>query len=162
LYETIQEQGLLTTARLWIVGLATSPEKWVSWQGGVITFLFLATIAGLIRIQAFQRIRNRIQALWELRSPRHKSLKSVIRFYEGFCTLCERHGLKLSPSNSALENAQIATLQFQSKISSPEIRSLPVRIAEAFNQVRFGNQPLSDEQAATISRELQQFAELLK
>jgi hypothetical protein len=86
----------------------------------------------------------------------------VIRFYEGFCTLCERHGLKLSPSNSALENAQIATREFQSKISSAEILSLPVRIAEAFNQVRFGNQPLSDEQAATISRDLQRFAELLK
>lgn len=162
LYETIQEQGLLTTARLWLVGLATSPEKWVSWQGGVVTFLLLATIAGLIRIQAFQRIRNQIHALWELRSPRHKSLKSVIRFYEGFCTLCERHGLKLPPSNSALENAHIATIEFQSKISSAEIRSLPVRIAEAFNQVRFGNQPLSDEQAAAISRDLQQFAELLK
>ncbi len=162
LYETIQEQGLLATARQWIVVFASSPEKWVSWQGGVVTFLLLATIAALIRVQAFQRLRKRIQALWELRSPRHKSLKSVIRFYEGFCTLCERHGLKLSPSNSALENAQIARQKFKSRISSAEILSLPVRIAEAFNQVRFGNQPLSDEQAAAISRDLQQFAELLK
>jgi hypothetical protein len=162
LYETIQEQGLLATARRWIVVFASSPERWVSWQGGVVTFLLLAAIAGLMRVQAFQRLRKHIQALWGLRSPRHKSLKSVIRFYEGFCTLCERHGLKLSPSNSALENAQIATREFQSKISSAEILSLPVRIAEAFNQVRFGNQPLSDEQAATISRDLQRFAELLK
>ena len=162
LFETIREQGLLATARQWIVGLASSPEKWVSWQGGVVTFLLLAAIAGLIRVQAFQRFRKRLQALWERRSPRHKLLKSVIRFYEGFCTLCERHGLKLSPSNSALENAQIATREFRPKISSAEILSLPVRIAEAFNQVRFGNQPLSDEQAATISRDLQRFAELLK
>ena len=162
LYQTIKEQGLLETARRWFVGLASSPEKWVSWQGGVVTFLLLATIVGLIRVQAFQRLRRQIQALWELRSPRHKSLKSVIRFYEGFCTLCERHGLKLSPSNSALENAQIATREFQSRISSTEILSLPVRIAEAFNQVRFGNQPLTDEQADTIGRDLQQFAEMLK
>lgn len=162
LYETIQEQGLWTTARRWVVSLASSPEKWVSWQGGVVTFLMLATIAGLIRVQAFQRLRKQLRALWQLRSPRQKSLTSVIRFYEGFCHLCERHGLKLSPSNSALENAEIATREFQTKISSAEIRTLPVRIAEAFNQVRFGNQPLSDEQAAAISRDLQQFAELLK
>lgn len=162
LYQTIQEQGLLATARHWIVSLASSPDRWVSWQGGVVTFVMLAAIAGLIRIQAFQRIRKLIRSLWELRSPRHKSLKSVIRFYEGFCTLCERHGLKLSPSNSALENAQIATREFRLKISSTEILSLPVRIAEAFNQVRFGNQPLSDEQADAISRDLQQFAEMLK
>lgn len=162
LYETIKEQGLLATARQWSLELATSPEKWVSWQGGVVTFLLLATIAGLIRVQAYQRVRKQIQALWELRSPQHKSLKSVIRFYEGFCTLCERHGLKLSPSNSALENAQIAMKEFQSKISSREVLLLPMRIAEAFNQVRFGNQPLSDEQATAISKDLQQFAELLK
>ena len=162
LYETIQEQGFLATARQWVVNFASSPERWVSWQGGVITFLLLAAIAGLVRVQAFQRLRNLFRSMRELRSPRHKSLKSVIRFYEGFCTLCERHGLKLSPSNSALENAQIATREFQSKISSTEILSLPVRIAEAFNQVRFGDQPLSDEQAATISRDLQRFAELLK
>ncbi|MFO1004173.1 MAG: DUF3488 and transglutaminase-like domain-containing protein [Planctomycetaceae bacterium] len=162
LFQTIKEQGLLATARQWIAGMASSPEKWVSWQGGVVTFLLLAAIAGLIRVQAFQRLRRQIQALWELRSARHKSLKSVIRFYEGFCTLCERHGLKLPLSNSALENAQIATQKFQPKISNAEILSLPMRLAEAFNQVRFGNQPLSDEQAAAISRDLQQFSELLK
>jgi hypothetical protein len=161
LYETIQEQGLLLTVRRWVASLASSPEKWVSWQGGVLTFLLLAAIAGLSRIQAFQRLRRFIRSLWELRSPGHKSLKSVIRFYERFCTLCETHGLKLSPSNSALENAELATQKFKTKISSPEILSLPVRIAEAFNQVRFGNQPLTDEQANAIGKDLHEFAEML-
>ena len=162
LYQTIQEQGLLATVRQWFVSLGSSPEKWVSWQGGVVTFIMLASIAGLIRIQVFQRLRKLYRSLRELRSPRHKSLKSVIRFYEGFCTVCERHGLKLSPSNSALENAQMATREFRAKISSAEILSVPMRIAEAFNQVRFGNQPLTDEQASAIGKDLEQFAELLK
>lgn len=162
LYATIQEQGLAATTRQWIVRIASSPEKWVSWQGGVVTFMMLAAIAGLIRYEAFQTLRKLCQSLWELRSPRHHSLKSVIRFYEGFCTLCERHGLKLSPSNSALENAQIATSEFRTKIPSAEILSLPVRIAEAFNQVRFGNQPLTDEQSDSIGKDLEQFARLLR
>ena len=162
LYQTIQEQGLLATARQWIVSLGSSPKKWVSWQGGVVTFMMLAAIAGLIRLQAFQRLRKHYKSLWEVRSPRHKSLTSVIRFYEGFCTLCERHGLKLSASNSAMENAQLATRAFQAKISSAEILSVPVRVAEAFNQVRFGSQPLSDEQASAIGKDLERFAELLK
>jgi hypothetical protein len=162
LYETIQEQGLMETARQWAAGLTSSPEKWVSWQGGIVTFMMLATIAGLIRVQAVQRLSRFCRSFLNIRSPRDKSLKSVIRFYEGFCTLCERHGLKLSPSNSALENAQMATKEFHAKISSAEILSLPLRIAEAFNQVRFGNQPLTDEQASAIRKDLEQFAELLK
>lgn len=162
LYQTIQEQGLLATVRQWFVSLGRSPEKWVSWQGGVVTFLMLAAVAGLIRVQAFQRLRKLCQSLYERRSPRHKSLKSVIRFYEGFCSLCERHGLKLSPSNSALQNAEMATREFQARISSPEILSVPLRIAEAFNQVRFGNQPLTEEQARAIGKDLERFAELLK
>lgn len=162
LYETIQEQGLVTTVRKWAVSFASSPEEWVSWQGGVVTFLLLLTIAGLIRTQVFQKLRRFYQSVWQLGSPRYKSLKSVIRFYEGFCTLCERHGVKLSPSNSALENAEIATKEFQAKITSAEILTLPVRIAEAFNQVRFGNQPLTDEQADAIGKDLQQFAALLE
>ena len=162
LYDTIQEQGLIETARQWAAGLTSSPEKWVSWQGGIVTFMMLATIAGLIRVQAFQRLSRFCRSCLNISSPRDKSLKSVIRFYEGFCTLCERHGLKLSPSNSALENAQIATQEFHAKISSAEILAVPLRIAEAFNQVRFGNQPLTDEQARAIGKDLEQFAELLK
>jgi hypothetical protein len=56
----------------------------------------------------------------------------------------------------------MATKEFQAKISSAEILSVPLRIAEAFNQVRFGNQPLTDEQASAIRKDLEQFAELLK
>jgi hypothetical protein len=56
----------------------------------------------------------------------------------------------------------MATREFQARISSPEIQSVPLRIAEAFNQVRFGNQPLTDEQSSAIGKDLERFAELLK
>jgi len=162
LYETIRDKGLWNTVRNSSVHFLRSPSSWISWQGGVVTFVLLLASAGLVRLNVFRRLRALLQLiplnLWK----RQQTSRSVIRFYEGFCSLCERHGLPLPPSNSALENAALAIQHFNARLVSPELESLPGRIAVAFNEVRFGSLTLTDDQATSIAHDLTMFAEALK
>ena len=103
-------------------------------------------------------IRTLQGRLWQSR----RSSRSVIRFYEGFCHLCERNGLNLPPANSALENASLAFARFNNRLETPDLQTLPTRIAIAFNEVRFGHLSLTDEQAESIHRDLLAFADALK
>jgi len=162
LYETIRDKGLWNTMRQSVTNFLNSPSSWISWQGGIVTFVLLLSAAGLARLNVFRKLA----ALWRLIPlnlwKRQQTSRSVIRFYEGFCSLCERHGLPLPPSNSALENAALAIQHFKSRLASPDLESLPERIAVAFNEVRFGSLTLSDDQATSIGRDLNTFAEALK
>ncbi len=73
--------------------------------------------------------------------------------------MCESHGMKLSEANTALENGRLAIQKFGDRLQSEELRELPIRIAMAFNDVRFGNAELTDEQASSIGKDLAVFAQ---
>ncbi|MFN9720595.1 MAG: DUF3488 and transglutaminase-like domain-containing protein [Planctomycetota bacterium] len=161
LFETVREQGLITTVKNSVEKFVTDPQSWFSWQGGVITFLLLLSIAAMIRMKLFSLIGHAIRSLRASRTG-HLSTRSAIRFYERFCSLCERHGVVFPSSNSALENATLAVQEFN-RLALPEnIREIPFRIAGAFNAVRYGNMSLSEEQVARIGEDLKIFAEALK
>ena len=80
---------------------------------------------------------------------------------QAFARLCESHGMQLPEANSALENGRSAIQRFGERLDSEELRQLPIRIAMAFNDVRFGNVELTDEQAASIGRDLTLFSNAL-
>ena len=162
LYQTIRDKGLWNTIRQQAANFISSPSSWISWQGGVTSFVLLLVIAGLARLKVFRRLWNGVKALYGRIWPGRRSSRSVIRFYEGFCHLCERNGLNLPPANSALENASLAIARFSNRLSTPDLQTLPSRIAMAFNEVRFGRLSLTDEQAESIGRDLSAFADALK
>ena len=62
---------------------------------------------------------------------------------------------------SALENGRSAIERFKERLQSEELRQMPIRIAMAFNEVRFGKAELTDEQAASIGKDLTVFADAL-
>jgi transglutaminase-like putative cysteine protease len=161
LLDTIREQGLWTTFKTSATQFVRDPQSWFSWQGGVVTFVFLLMIGGLIRINAFDRLWKFLQR-WRSSGGQDSSTRSAIRFYEGFCSVCERQGLKFAPSNSAMENAKLAATELGWKLTSDELRQVPQRIANAFNAVRYGHQSLTEEQVASIGNDLNSFAEALK
>lgn len=162
LFQTIRDRGLWNTIRQQASSFIRSPSSWISWKGGVISFVLLLTIAALARLKVFHKLANGLRTLhgrfWQTR----RSSRSVIRFYEGFCHLCERNGLNLPPANSALENASLAIARFNNRLSTPDLQTLPARIAMAFNEVRFGRLSLTDEQAESIGRDLAAFGDALK
>ncbi len=162
LIETIRQRGLFTTIRAFAVEFINSPTSWISWKGGLVTFVMLLFVALLARLNLFDRLMALVRYIIGYRGKAQRTTRSVIRFYEGFCSLCERHGLILPAANSALENAVLATEEFSVHLDSPELQSLPSRIATAFNEVRFGHLTMTDEQASRIGRDLSAFADALK
>ncbi|MBL8817622.1 MAG: DUF3488 domain-containing protein [Planctomyces sp.] len=157
----IRENGLWPTISNYFYDLMSSPEKWVSWQGGALTFLLLLMAAGLWSFHPLDRLMQIYRKLSNWFSSRSRTERSVIRFYSRFCQLCERHGLKCSPHQTALEIASRAGDVFSEKLNSTGLAELPLQIAQAFNQVRFGSIILTDEQTLEIGRELERFAEAL-
>ena len=161
LLDTIRQQGLFTTVRNGIRVFLTSPESLFSWRGGLVTFLFLF-VGGLIhRLHPLTRIQLAVRTLLAKFSRQKRTRQSVIRFYAGFCALCESHGMQIPEANSALENGRSAIQRFGERLDSEELRQLPIQIAMAFNDVRFGNVELTDEQAASIGRDLTLFSNAL-
>ena len=162
LYQTIRQHGLWSTIKTFFQRFITSPESWVSWQGGVVTFVLLFVVAALRRFSVVQRLLAVLRSFRHTFSEQHRAAQSVIRFYARFCWLCERHGLVIPPANSALENGRAAVRTFSDRLESSELKDLPLRIALAFNEVRFGSVTLSEDYAAGLGRDLQQLAEALK
>ncbi len=161
MFDRIRQQGILNTAWFGIQSFLKSPEAWFSWRGGFLTFLMLLVSGLIFRLHPLARLRRSVSALLGRFSEKQRAGRSVIRFYARFCALCEQHGLRLPASNSALENGQTAVVCFAQQLQSEELRHLPIRIAKAFNAVRFGKVALTDEQAASIGKDLTQFAHVL-
>jgi hypothetical protein len=162
LLRTIQERGILTMIKLSVADFLKSPDRWVSWQGGVVTFLLMLFGVLLARLHIATHLARWLHFLRDNLSTQRRTSRSVIRFYEGFCFLCERNGLAVHPSRSALENARLAMQAFESRLPSPELRDVPIRIAHAFNGVRFGHVTLTNEQATEIGNDLNAFAKALE
>ncbi len=161
MFASIRQQGFFTATWNGIQSFLTSPESWFSWRGGVATFLLLL-MGGLIsRLHPLARLLRAVRSLSTRFSEKQRASRSVIRFYARFCGLCEQHGMRLSAADSALENGRSSILRFGERLHSAELRQLPIRIVTAFNEVRFGKTELTDEQAASIGKDLTDFAAAL-
>ena len=161
MFETIKQKGILETVWNGFRSFVTTPEAWFSWRGGVATFLMLL-FGGLVsRLHPLAKFMNLVKSVIEQFSGKQRTRKSVIRFYAQFCALCEQHGMPLSAADSALENSRAAIDRFGAKLDSADLQKLPMRIAVAFNAVRFGKAELTDEQAASIGKDLTFFANAL-
>ncbi len=159
--ETIRKKGIVETVWNGVCSFVSTPAAWFSWQGGVATFLLLL-FAGLVsRLHPLAKLIKFVKSVMEQFSGQQRARKSVIRFYAQFCTLCEQHGMPLSASESALENSRAAIDRFGARLNSADLQDLPIRIAAAFNAVRFGKAELTDEQAASIGKDLAFFANAL-
>jgi hypothetical protein len=159
--ETIKKKGVLETLWNGITSFVSSPDAWFSWRGGVTTFLMLLVGAYVSRLHPLAKLKTFIKSVMEQFSGKQRTRKTIIRFYAQFCALCEQHGMPLPASDSALENSRAAIDRFGAKLDSADLQNLPLRIAAAFNAVRFGKAELTDEQAASIGKDLTFFANAL-
>lgn len=160
--ETVASQGIASTLKMFIREYLLSPGSWFSWHGGLITFLLLGVISLLQKFRILRRLADAVRSALLLFRRGSRRNRSAIRFYSRFCSLCERHGLILPSSGTALENAGLAAEHFATRLASPELQSLPRRVARAFNDVRFGELSLSDEHLGQIGSELDSFSEALE
>ena len=136
---TIREQGLWAALKMFVVEYVMSPRKWFSLQGGMVTFIILWIVGITIRQKPWMLVVLLYQRLKSRFDSQQRTARSVIRFYESFISVCDRNGLQFCSHQTARENALQAVQHFSGVLDSPDLRRIPVRIATAFNKVRFGS-----------------------
>lgn len=159
--DTIRQQGLWAALKMFYEEVILQPKKWVSWQTGAVTFFLLLILGLAIQRRPDHILRSALGRLFRWLRPGRRGQQSVVRFYETFCSQCERHGLKFPNNQTAQENALMAIRYFSGRLSDEEDRRLPTRIAHAFNRVRFGQAELGDDAVAGVRSDVGRFTELL-
>lgn len=145
-----------------ITGLAQqlrSPERWISWQGGLVTFVFLTFLSGLVWVarrlwRLFQRFRARFL------DP--LGIGRTIAFYERFRRDCLKAGLARKPSETPQEFAFEVRRHFSPEFEAADWGHFPVSLVAAYYDVRYGARELSEQALAALEDQLARFETLLE
>lgn len=146
---SIGKHGILGAIRAFIDDVRSNPSAWISWKLLAGTFVVLLPMALLFRNRPWRWIRSLIDRL----SPKRRTATHIVRFYENFRKACSRSGLDFPPSHTAFENAMSAEQYFREQLT-PDIKGIPVRIAHAFNAVRYGDHLLTPEQTDRLGHDV--------
>ena len=119
---------------------AVDPRRWVSVEGGLATFVLLWLAAGLW--WAARRLR-----LGRDTAARRARPRTVVPFYERFRALAARRGLTRRPGDTDREFAEQVRRTLAPSLP-PDLADAPVRLADEFYRVRFGEVPLDEPRAA--------------
>lgn len=85
-----------------------------------------------------------------------------VEFYRRLEAMLARAGLIRSPASTQLQFAEEAGVQLAEKLSDRELAALPVLVAEAFYQVRFGGAALDKSQSQTVEQALSRLDNALR
>lgn len=162
IWETIKQQGVAASLKMFYEEVILQPGKWISLQTGFVTFVILLILGLLIRANPFKRPIAAIKKLIGWFAPDRSQQRTVIRFYDNFKTVCSKHGLSLPAHQTAQEHAASAARFFEANLPAEQDRALPKQIAQTFNSVRFGNRQLTQEAVESIRADVSRFSELLR
>lgn len=159
--ETIRQQGIWASLKMFYREVILKPEKWISVQGWFVTFFILLALGLAVRSRPGHWLRTQFRKIpaWFRTHDRQRS--SVVKSYDSFRLLCSRHGLTLRDSDTARENAELAQHHFADVLQNSADRRLPERIAWAFNRVRFGDGELSAEAVESLRNDVSRFGLLI-
>ena len=160
-WTALKEQGLLASLKQFYTEVILQPQKWFRWQVGAVTFVLLLGMALLLRRRPDKVIKDFLLRLRGLLKPQKLQQQTVVRFYDNFRTLCGRHGLVFPASTTANENAALAVDFFQQHLLSDSDRQIPLRIAGAYNVVRFGGTALAPEKIGEIRDDIVRLGRIL-
>lgn len=142
-----------------VVGFATTPRRWLSWQGGLVTLILVAAVASFAWIA--RRVSRRWgRSWWQRRRQRHER-KIQIEFYERFKKLCAATGLVRPPGQTQREFAVTVHSSWNQTLSHSGLEEFPARLVESFYRVRFGQSRLNPTQAEEIDGQLSRLEQAL-
>ena len=138
----------------------SSPERWFSWQGGLITWILLFLLYGTYWV--LRRASGVLRKL-KLRWKKHRDERNIrIDFYERFRRLCESQGLFRGTSQTQKEHASVVFQKLNGTLVDAGLEEMPRDLVESFYKVRFGTEELSTQEIALISRSLSHFERVLQ
>jgi hypothetical protein len=134
--------------------LATDPSRWISWQGGVTTFILL-----LLGVGSWQLVRSISRRIAKARAAREDRIRRGrrVEFYERFRRLCERRGWRPGPGQTPREFAtgvSRSLAQMNGGSIAPSLAGLPLELTEDFYRVRFGEFDLPEPTVRDLNARL--------
>ncbi len=161
-------RGVLAVARNWRVHFKnfvhalnqqlSSPERWISWQGGLVTFVLLTFLSGLAwGIKSLWRIVQR----WRARYRDPRGLSRTVEFYERFRRICAIKGLARQAAQTPKEFAVEVRNTLGPWLKTSDWDHFPVSLVDAYYNVRFGAAELSAETLQNLDEQLTRFESLL-
>ncbi len=158
-------RNLFSQVLLWIRDFLSSPRHWISWTGGVVTFVLLTLLAF-----ATMAVKRTLVWLvgWQRRSRnRRRGPQQLIEFYERLKRAAAERGIQRSESQTAAEFADTIirmTLQHAPDTAGDrsEAYSAPQEIARSFYRVRYGHHDLDQHEQDAIWRLLEQWEACLR
>eukprot|EP00913_Durusdinium_trenchii_P013356 g12537.t1 len=145
-----------------------NPKMWFSWKGGLIAFVLMLAASALVwGIKKLAGVLRRFE--FQRKSVRNRHTMHVA-FYERFRTLCAKMGMVRTPAQTQREFARAVAETLRTDVGRPDAAGpkvalpgdLPIELSETFYEVRFGAQPLSDQQADEIDRRLSEWERLMQ
>lgn len=137
----------------------SSPERWFSWQGGLVTFVLLLLLVGLVWL--FRRLKTLWKALRKRWARDAQARRSRVEFYERFREICARHDLRRAPQETHREFGSRVTLQLADRLDVAGLHEFPQRLVEDFHSIRFGHRSAEGQEVSLLNRELTRFADCL-
>lgn len=133
--------------------LATSPERWISWRGGVAAFVLLLIVAGAAGL-----VRRVWRWLRRLRAGADASRRTapMVAFYERFRQSAARAGYERGGAQTPREFAHAVSEQVQPAFPA-QTPSIPHFVTESYYRVRYGSEELPDELLLSLQRQLDEF-----
>lgn len=135
----------------------SSPEKWISWQGGAVSFALLAFGACLVWIT--KRV-IRLVRRWAF--PTNPQGRQTVAFYERFQHLCRKTGIRRTPSQTPREFAVAVSRLLAKRLPDLDGQTFPTRLVEAYYGVRFGDLTLASSDLDSIEQGLSNWEQALE
>jgi hypothetical protein len=153
-------EGTVTGAITSFKEFLLSPQRWFSWQGGLITWILLFLLYGTYwALRRAGGVLRKLNLHWK---KRQDGRYIRIEFYERFRKICESQGLLRESSQTQKEHASEVFRKFNDKLVDAGLEEMPSDLVESFYRVRFGTEELGSEEIDFISRNLSQFEQVLQ
>lgn len=141
-----------------IVEILSDPRRWFSipmFIGTAVLLTLVLTTRYLWRrfcpesrsLRDWCALLRRV--FWRLVSPDEPAQR--VEFYERFTKLLARQGLTRSPAQTPGEFADVASSELATRLSPAQLEAFPDNLATLFYRVRFGQQPLTVDEAGRLN-----------
>jgi hypothetical protein len=129
----------------------SSPRRWLSVEGGVTVFVLLICLAALIWL-----VRRVLSLTSSLRSQggRRRRARQRVEFLERFIRLMNLRGIQNQESETPREFAHVSQRTLAAELARAELTSFPADLTELYYRVRFGDEPLSDDEDSAVNEKL--------
>jgi protein-glutamine gamma-glutamyltransferase len=134
-----------------------SPHRWISWQGGILAFVLMTAIAGIVWL-----IRQILRAIpWSARRRKERERRRQIEFYDRFLKILGKHKIRQKKTQTAREFVHESLDSLNGMLARAGLEKWPDELVSTFYRVRFGGENLTREEADEVDRRLHQLENCL-